>query len=248
MIRAVLFDLDDTLLRLNLTPFILSYVAGASKLLASVTDLSTLQIGAAFAKSLIALEDQARDDRLTNREFLNQAFFSHTQIALDAPNIQEIMDTYEREYVPQMSGFPVCARPQKGAEQAIEAAQNLGLTVALATNPTFSLATDAARLGWAGLDPSDFAYISTLDNSFRCKPHASYYQDFCKNIGVLPRECLMVGNDALRDFPQSNTLMKTAYVGKKFINQPKHAWWRGSMQDFAEQLPTLIDRLNSELD
>ena len=33
VIKAVLFDLDDTLLRLNLTAFIARYVAGAARLL-----------------------------------------------------------------------------------------------------------------------------------------------------------------------------------------------------------------------
>ena len=66
MIKAVLFDLDDTLLRLNLSAFILRYVAGASRLLADAARTSPAALALPFARSFLAIDAQDRSDSLTS--------------------------------------------------------------------------------------------------------------------------------------------------------------------------------------
>ena len=170
MIRAVLFDLDDTLLRLNLMAFIARYVAGASRLLASAARVSPLSLAAPFAGSFLAIDAQDRTDSLTNEQLFNQTFFSACGIPLDDPVIADLMECYEREVVPGYAGGVVSARPVEGAREAVDGVWRAGLVCALATNPTFSLACDRARMGWAGVSEDDFALVSTLANSSRCKP------------------------------------------------------------------------------
>lgn len=241
MIRAVLFDLDDTLLSLNLTAFIGRYVAGASRLLGKAARVSPVALGAPFAKSFMALEDAGRTDALTNEELFRSVFYKASGIPLEEPAVADLMDFYERELVPDMGGGIVAARPQAGCREAVECVWRLGLTCALATNPTFSLACDRARLGWAGLYEDDFAAISTISNSHRCKPCAQYYQEFANSLGVRVDECLMVGNDASRDFARPDCGLRTAYVGHA---RPGRAVWRGSLAALARELPELVRRLN----
>ena len=243
MIRAVLFDLDDTLLRLNLMAFIARYVAGASRLLASAARVSPLSLAAPFAGSFLAIDAQDRADSLTNEQLFNQTFFSACGIPLDDPVIADLMECYEREVVPGYAGGVVSARPVEGAREAVDAVWDAGLICALATNPTFSLACDRARMGWAGVSEDDFALVSTLANSNRCKPCAQYYQEFANQLGVRLEECLMVGNDATRDFARPECGLRTAYVGH---GRPGRADWRGPMAELARQLPELVARLNEQ--
>ena len=241
MIRAVLFDLDDTLLRLNLTAFVLRYVAGTSRILGDAARMSPAPIAAALVRGLFAMDSQDRQDSLTNEQVLTQTVYSACDIPLDDPVIRDLMECYDREVVPGLSGGAVAARPVEGARRAVEAVWELGLTCALATNPTFSLACDRARMGWAGVYEDDFALISTFSNSTRCKPSVRYYQEFANQLGVRLDECLMVGNDARRDIVRADCGLRTAYVGHA---RPRDAIWRGPMERFARELPKIVESLN----
>lgn len=243
MIRAVLFDLDDTLLRLNLTAFLTRYVAGASRLLASAARTSPVALGVPYVRAFLAMDAQDRQDSLTNERLFNQTILESTGIPLDDPVIADLMTYYEEEIVPGFSGGIVSARPVEGARAAIEAVHDAGLVCALATNPTFSLACDRARMGWADVREEDFARVSTWSNSTRCKPSTRYYQEFANALGVRLEECLMVGNDATRDIVRDGCGLRTAYVGHA---RPRDAVWRGPMERLARELPELVKRLSEQ--
>lgn len=243
LIKAVLFDLDDTLLRLNLTAFIARYVAGAAQLLGQAARMSPAALAVPFMRGLLAMDAQDRRDSLTNEQIYNQTFFSACGIPLDDPVIHDLVDYYEREVVPGFARGVVGARPVEGAREAIDAVHGMGLVCALATNPTFSLSCDLARMGWAGVGEGDFALISTYSNSTRCKPSVRYYQEFANQLGVRLEECLMVGNDARRDIVRPDCGLRTAYVGHA---RPRDAVWRGSMAQLASELPELVERLGEK--
>lgn len=241
VIRAVLFDLDDTLVRLNLTAFLTRYVAGCSRLLASVARTNPIALGLPYVRAFLAMDAQDRQDSLTNEQIFNKVMLETTGIPLDDPVIADLVTYYETEIVPGFGDGLVAARPVEGARRAIQAVHDAGLICALATNPTFSLACDRARMGWAGVDEKDFALISTAANSTRCKPSVRYYQEFANQLGVRLEECLMVGNDAARDIVRPDCGLRTAYVGHA---RPRDAVWRGPMERLARELPDLVERLN----
>ena len=241
VIKAVLFDLDDTLVRLNLSAFIARYVAGASRLLASAARTSPISLGGPYVRAFLAIDSQKRSDSLTNEQLFNRVFFESTGIPLDDPAIADLVTYYESGIVPGFSGGIVSARPVPGARKAIDAVHDLGLVCALATNPTFSLACDRARMGWAGVSEKDFALVSTYSNSTRCKPSTRYYQEFANQLGVSLEECLMVGNDAVRDIVRDGCGLRSAYVGH---GRPGGAVWRGPMERLARELPALVASLD----
>ena len=200
MIRAVLFDLDDTLLRLNLTAFLTRYVAGASRLLASAARTSPVALGVPYVRAFLAMDAQDRQDSLTNERLFNQTILESTGIPLDDPVIADLMTYYEEEIVPGFSGGIVSARPVEGARAAIEAVHDAGLVCALATNPTFSLACDRARMELGGRARGGLR--SGVDHG-RTPRGASRAPATTRSLptplGVRLEECLMVGNDATRD-------------------------------------------------
>ena len=56
----------------------------------------------------------------------------------------------------------------------------------------------------SGLQPEVFAPITTYENSRYCKPNPDYYREILDKLGLLPEDCIMVGNgvaEAPRQFP-----------------------------------------------
>ena len=87
------------------------------------------------------------------------------------------------------------------AKKAVHFCHEHGLDTILATTPLFPAIATCSRVRWAGLDPSDFSYITTYENSSRCKPSPEYYQEILTKRHLKPEECLMVGNDVSEDMP-----------------------------------------------
>lgn len=162
---------------------------------------------------------------------------------LDEPAILDALRFYERELLPRRAGGFVQARPMPGGLAAIERVGELGLRCALATNPSFSEACIRVRMGWADLDGVPFGRVSHMGNSTRLKPSARYYEEFVGALGLAPDECLMVGNDARRDFPRPDIGMRTIYVGHA---RPRRAIWSGRMSELAGALPAIVDCCNVE--
>lgn len=243
MIQAVLFDMDATLLDINLTAFIAAYAADVSKIMARISGRPALSFGPALARCYLAMGDVSRTDGLTNAQVFCREFERLTGIPLQDPAVADALHTYEREVLPRRSAGLANAHPMEGGIAAIERAREMGLVVALATNPSFDEQCIRVRMGWAGIADIPFARVSHMGNSTRLKPKARYYEEFVATLGLAPSECLMVGNDARRDFPRPGIGMRTAYVGHA---HPKDAVWSGRMANLAEALPAIVDRINVE--
>lgn len=241
MIKAVLFDMDDTLLDIDLGAFIVEYLAGKSRILGRAARRPAIALGLPFAQSYLAVSSSRRTDSLTNEQVFNERFLATSGIPLDDPAIVEAVTFYEREILPHHNTRAIHARPRPGGLAAIGCAEKLGLTVALATNPSFSEACVRCRMGWAGVADYPFARISHMGNSTRLKPNAGYYQEFVSALGLAPEECLMVGNDRSRDFPKPDIGLATLFVGRGPV---RSAAWAGDMSALAEALPAIVDYAN----
>lgn len=71
----------------------------------------------------------------------------------------------------------------------------------LATNPLWPAAAVEYRLGIAGIDPSNFEFITHAENMSSCKPNVQYYHELKLKLQLVPNECLMIGNDEKKDGP-----------------------------------------------
>ena len=242
MLKAVVFDMDSTLLHINLNAFIVLLAKDESHLLAEAGRTSDVRTLAAFGSGLWAVnygegispyEDGqaygAHHDR-TLKDIFNDAFENACGIPLDDPTVADMLTYYEREVLPHRNNPVVGARPAEGAREAIELVQNRGLRIALFTNPSFTDACIHARMGWGGLSDVPFELVTCMENSSRCKPTSSYYLNSLGTLGLAPEEVLMVGNDRRRDFPSSDIGLQTAFIGR---GSPVRATWSGSMAEFA---------------
>ena len=95
----------------------------------------------------------------------------------------------------------------------------MGYRVALATNPLFPAIATQTRARWAGLNPEDFALITTYEASRHCKPNPAYYQDVLDALGATAKECVMVGNDVGEDMVAAKLGMQVFLLTDCLINK-----------------------------
>lgn len=191
-VRAVLFDLDGTLLPMNLDTFIRVYF----KLLWE--DLSPLFSD--FKSFMDMMQDgidamMQNDGQTTNAE----AFWARCATHCDRTTVEKIAARMESFYTGAFRGTAAVCSFDPRARIAVETARKKGFRTVLATNPVFPAVATEVRMGFVGLTPRDFDLVTTYEKSRFSKPDPRYYRDVLQEMGLGPGECVMVGNDTRDD-------------------------------------------------
>lgn len=190
-VRGVLFDLDGTLLQVEMREFVHAYIDGLWAHFPEVPDPA--DFGRAVKASIRALL-ASNEGAFSNEQFF-LAILGH-QLRLDAALCGERLRNY---CAGGMAGLESLVRPLAMARSILARCFERGLKVAVATNPVFPRPLVEARLRWAGIADFPFDHVTTFDNSRYCKPHPGYYRDVLRKLGLAPEECVMVGNDTEHD-------------------------------------------------
>jgi putative hydrolase of the HAD superfamily len=233
VIKAVLFDLDGTLLDIDLDAFLHAYF---SLLGPVVADL--LGDGAGTREALAAVIESTHamsrpHPGRTNREAFNATFLLLTGFDLGSAEAAARLELFYREQFP---GLQSAHGPKPGGYEVVAAARRLGLSTALATNPIFPMAAIEERARWAGLDTAVFDVVTSYESMRACKPSPAYFLQVAESLEVAPSECLMVGDDPTLDLAASAVRMKTYYVGSRTSIGADHA---GTLSELAGLLPHL---------
>lgn len=193
MFRAVLFDLDDTLLRTQTDEFIERYFAALGEYFRVRVGLEPSRLQGWVLKATEAMLRREHPEH-TNAEAFSREFGRLS--GLDPEDLwPQFMRFYDEIYPTLGDGLE--AMP--GAREVVAQAQAGGRKVALATNPLFPLTAVRARLHWAGLADVQFDLVTAIENMHWAKPHPSYYHEISSALGVKPVDCLVVGNDPAQD-------------------------------------------------
>ena len=75
------------------------------------------------------------------------------------------------------------------------------------------------RIRWAGLEPDEFEFFTTYENSNYCKPNLGYYREVLEKAGLNGEDCLMVGNDVGEDMVAAELGMKVFLLTDCMINK-----------------------------
>ncbi len=198
MIRAVCFDLDGTLLPAGEDFFMNRYMRA---LVQVIPERSPEQVLHAIGGTLQEVIGDTRGEATIERRFAEGL-----QKRLDLPYAQQephFLRFYEQQF-PLLSRY-IEAAPE--AAQAVRAAKDKGLVVALATNPVIPGVATRERVRWAGLDEADFAFVTFYEDCRHTKPNAAYYtEEVLARLGLAPEEVLMVGNDGREDMAPAHAL------------------------------------------
>ena len=210
-IKAVLFDLDGTLLPMDLNVFMKHYFGGLAKRLAPYGyDPKTLVD--AIWKGTAAMV--GNDGSRTNEEAFWEVFVEAFGDRVKEDECH--LDAYYREdfdAVKAVCGYDPLARA------AVEVVRKKGFSAILATNPLFPKVATEARARWAGFDVSEFDLVTTYENSGYCKPNLQYYRDICERTGFSPEECVMVGNDVSEDMIAESLGMRVFLLTDCLLNK-----------------------------
>ena len=210
-IKAVLFDLDGTLLPMDLDQFIKGYFSSLTKGMAS-RGFDAKK----FSRALLAGVDamMKNNGRDTNENLFWQTF--EAVYGEDARSREALFnDFYNNEFQSLSSLCGVI----EDASWAVRTIRNMGYRTVLATNPVFPPIATESRMRWAGLEPSDFEFYTTYENSSYAKPKPEYYLEIAKRLGLDPSECLMVGNDTTDDMVAESVGMSVYLLPEYLINK-----------------------------
>ncbi len=234
--KAVLFDLDGTLLPMDQEVFVSRYLKeiGAKGAQLGYGAKELVQIVLRGFEVMVA-----NDGTMTNEERFWELFMD-TYGGERERHMAAFEEFYNNEFARVAEG----TNPTPLSNEAIQVLKKKGYILVLATNPVFPRVATVERMRWAGLDPKDFDLVTTYENSRFAKPHLDYYREILTTIDARPEECLMVGNDIQEDAVAAQIGMNVFLVTDDLINltgEDYSRWPQGDRQAmlrFFEELPT----------
>lgn len=229
--RAILFDLDGTLLPMDTEGFTRAYFGALAAEVAPLGLKPDALVSAVWAGTkAMVLNDGAR----LNREAFWEVFTART--GMPRETIEPVCDRFYSE------GFHAARSatgPNPLAREAVRQARLHAEKVALATNPLFPPEGQATRLSWIGLAPEDFDLVTHYGSDVYCKPNPAYYTDVCRRLNVSPADCLMIGNDENEDMYAASSLGMRCYLVTDCLLPSRKHPWQGERGSFAEMVAML---------
>lgn len=237
MPKAILFDLDGTLLDVDMDDFLRRYLKRLSAHFAHVADPQE------FVTNLLASTQamiENRDPNLTNKVVFMERFFQW--IPHHPESVLSHIDKFYEEIFPELKPF---VKPYPATQAVMASAKKHGCPLVLATNPVFPLAAIRHRMNWAGLSQDQFALVTSYEHMHYCKPHPEYYIEIAQRLNVSPSDCLMIGNDADADIRAAAEAGMQTYLAEDLLvnnsGRPPQPDFSGSIADIPHFLEKLIE-------
>ena len=212
-LSCILFDLDGTLLPMDLNIFLKAYF---SRLLKHLTK-NGYDYGKASLAIQSGIERMATNDGSESNEKAFWNAFEEVYGSLDEKNVA-VFEAFYREEFPKLK--EVCGFDARAA-LCVEKARTLADRVILATNPLYPRMATEQRAEWAGCPASLFDEITSFENSSYAKPSLDYYKELLATHGLEPSSCLMIGNDVGDDMVAARLGMKVFLLTPCLINKEK---------------------------
>ena len=234
-VKMVFFDLDGTLLPMDMDEFTMGYFQMlAAKAAPRGYEPKSLVKGIWHGVSAMV----QNDGNCTNEEAFWEDFAKiyGEQALKDKPLFNEF---YANEF---QNARMFCGFNPEAAE-TVRWIKKQGLRIALATNPLFPSVATQSRIRWTGLEPDEFEFYTTYENIGWCKPNLDYYREVLSRAGVDAQECLMVGNDVGEDMIAADLGMKVFLVKDCLINKSDEdisKYPNGSFAELREYVGKLV--------
>lgn len=235
MLAGVLFDLDGTLLDIDIEEFLQRYFRALSPAVAEILD--THDEPHAGLEAVLSGTRAMWEPHFgrTNKAVFDEHFLQLTGVDLTLEPAASTLARFYAEDFPSLRGN---LGPTPGARECVTRALDLGLKVAIATNPIFPHAAIVERMRWADVADLPVHVVTSYEDMFSTKPLAAYFVQTAEMLGIAPSKALMVGDDRALDMAASDIGMYTFYVG---TDDPPPVDYSGDLLELAELLPRLIE-------
>jgi HAD superfamily hydrolase (TIGR01549 family) len=230
-LRAILFDLDNTLLLNDMETFIPAYLELISGYAAEIYDPEL------FVRHMLAATEVMAGN--TDPGISNEMVFWGTFSKLTGWDREKMVPFFAHFYETEFEGLKTLTAARPEARPVTEWAFETGHRVVIATNPMFPRIATEKRLEWAdlGVDEFNYALVTTYENMHATKPHREYYVEILERVDCEPRQALMVGDDWGRDIrPAAAMGMHTYWVDPPDGTQSAVGREGGSLSDLPDWL------------
>lgn len=209
MKKAILFDLDGTLLPMNQEKFTKAYFQEIIKIMDK------------YDSSFVISNIYRCINAMVNNTGIktNEEVFWNELVNIYGNQILEDKIKFDDFYLNKFDDLKNTCSYNKLSNVLIKRLKEKGYIIVLATNPLFPAVATETRMKWAGLDKNDFILYTTYENSYHCKPNLDYYHDILKYINCSADECIMIGNDVDEDMVAFNLGMETFLLTDCLINK-----------------------------
>lgn len=190
--KAVFFDLDGTLLHIDMQEFLHDYFQALR---------TCAERNGYDADTVVKAVQNGVDFMINNRDGNVNAerfWYGFARVAgTGQDDYQSLLDDF---YATDYAALGDSIQPDPDAARAVQTCVDKGYTCYLTTMPLFPLDAVVQRLSWAGIDdPELFERITTFDNSTCTKPDPDYFQENIDAVGCDPEQILVVGNNTEED-------------------------------------------------
>ncbi len=231
MVKTILYDLDGTLLPMDMEVFTNAYFGYLVKKMIPYGYEKDSLIKAIWGGTKMMVKN---DGNKTNEDAFWEYFLKEGNSKIEDKEIFNEYYEVEFDQVKAHVGF------NEKVPALIKKVKELGLRQALATNPIFPSVATKKRVSWAGLSTDDFEYFTTYENSHFCKPNPKYYEELLKKIDAKPEECLMIGNDVEEDMVAASSLGIKVFLVTDWMLNPNNkdisAFPHGDFDDALEYI------------
>lgn len=233
-INYVLFDLDETLLEMDLNYFFKRYF---EKLTMEFEDL--IKPEKMYEKVWSATEVMIKntDHKLTNSQVFWKHFISDIEDKKD-----EFYTRFEHFYNHKFAQLRKYTNgPTSGTKKLLGLLSEKGYGLVIATNPVFPKSAILERMRWAEIDKFNYLLITDYETMHFCKPHTDYYMEIADMLCFKPEKALMIGNSIEEDMIAKKTGMTTFH----FTNNPDQELTpaQSSLIDYKGNLVHALDLL-----
>ena len=231
-VRAVFFDLDGTLVDVDMGRFVPVYLHRLTEQMKGLVEPARAVRAMHHAvAAMFANQDTGKTLETLLFEVLRD------ELAISPEQYRECLEQFLRndldELRPLVSGHALSSR-------LINAARARGWQVVLATNPIFPRAVVDARVEWGGLDGDKFHHVTAYETEHFCKPNPEFFRENLALLQVEAARCLMVGNDTLHDLSAGQVGMQTCLLTPWCVRRRGESF-RPDWQGRHEELLTLIE-------
>ncbi len=224
LLRAVLLDLDDTLLGNDIERFLPPYFAALGQRLAPFVAPDDL-VKMLLASTRVMMKND--DPAVTNQQVFDADFFP--RLGRPAAEVRPTIAAFYEEDFPALKRHTQ-TRPQ--ARPLVQALFDRGFDVVVATNPMFPRRAIEHRLDWAGVLDFPFKLVTSYENSHFCKPNPLYYEEILGRLDCRPDQAIMVGDDLSNDIePAARVGLHTYWIAEPPDGSASYAGRRGSLAD-----------------
>ena len=220
MIKAILFDLEGTLLSFDTGNFLRNYLGLLAPRFANI--LPPDKFSKQLMKSLEAAQRESGPEQTIITSFYEDLSKATGQ---SAQSLRPVFEEFYEADFPALQYF-VQAVPQ--GVRIVSHALQRGFLTGAASNFDLPLAAMLEYLSWVGFKKKQFKVISSMDNFHYFKPQREYFREFAENLGIKPENCLLVSSRP-QDLACRKTGMKAFFIGNP--EEEEEADYSGSFED-----------------